>query len=78
MRRRSAHGVAATLDYLITPEIESAFVRLSSQEIEIVLPHEVLGDVDGIANKPDTGAARKDASVLLPESREGAVFGLNA
>ena len=33
--------VVATLQYLIAPEIETGFVRFTSQEIEIVLTHEI-------------------------------------
>src|SRR6266498_3053302 len=34
--------VPATLEYLIAPEVEAGFIRFATEEIEIVLAHEIL------------------------------------
>ena len=43
-----AVSVVATLEYLIAPEVEAGFVRFTTEEIEVVLPHEIFRSVQRV------------------------------
>jgi len=38
----NAASVSAAVEYLIAPEVEAGFIRFTTEEVEIVLPHKVL------------------------------------
>ena len=71
MLRRSRQAASEPhRGYLIAPEVEPTFVRLASQEIEIVLPDKVFRRVYCVAGYNRITRCRERRIGAVPEQRE--------
>src|SRR6185436_683344 len=71
----SAGQIAAANQHLIAPIIESALIRLTSQEVEVVLPDEELRRVDNVTPDRRIGHGREDRVSLISHERERTLLG---
>src|SRR4030095_12315993 len=71
----STAGVSAARQDLVGPEVEATFIRLATEEVQVMLSHEELCRVDGVARNDGIARGGEDRIGHIREQREGAARG---